>query len=566
MRKREVGKSEMILRGQPSLDPQWAGLTLSGQLQVTAEKYGDRPAVFCEPNVNLSWSEVRERSRAIAKGLRALGVRSGDRVCVWLPNSPEWFLTWLASSYLGAVTVPVNTRLKTPELAYVLGDASPKILVMMSEFLHNDNVENLHQSGVLASDNKPLVVMLEPSEQLDSISMSEVLAKGHEVSDGELDRVASEVSIDDPTVIVYTSGSTGFPKGVVHTHMILRNECAVTCYLRIEKESIALGHMPFFHVAGGFSALLPALITGSSVVTMTHWDPDLALNLISKYRVTVFGGIATHYFDLLSRPQSAVAVASLRSGWIGGAFNPRDVMIRAKNALGYLPMPSYGMTETTSVTTFPDLDDSEEMILSGRGKPISDFEVRVVNPDSGDEMAPEVPGEICVRGHVVMHSYFGRPDATNEAIDQGRWFHTGDIGVIGEDGYLSVVGRVKDMYTVGGNNVYPIEIEKALADHPAINQAYVVPVPDERLGDTTFAFVERKENVDLTADGVINFCRDRLTSYKVPRHVRFIDEWPVVVSGKVDKLKLREIAKEDSANSFDSATTVDIVSSREARE
>jgi fatty-acyl-CoA synthase len=532
-----------MIRGTPPDSPKWEPRTIAAQLEATASVCATLPALFADPNVCLTWGEVRTRSRAVAKGLFDLGVRRGDRVGVWLPNCPEWFVMWLANAYIGATTVPVSTRLKAPELAYILGDAQLKVLVMQERFLGVDNIATLRASGAEEKGEPFNVVTLDPVEGGGYASLPDLENRGSSLTDGFLDSLSELVSVDDPTIIVYTSGSTGDPKGVVHTHMILRNQCAIAHYLRIDSSSVALGHMPFFHVAGGLSTLLPALITGSSVVTLDHWSADEALGLFEKYGVTVFGGIATHFIDLLGSPILATTkTSSLRSGWMGGAFNPRQVMIEVHDTFGYIPMPAYGMTETTSVTTYPGLDDSEEIVLSGRGKPIGDFDVKVIDPESKRELGTNEPGEICVRGHVVMSSYFGRPEATSEAIDGDLWFHTGDSGVIDSEGYLSVVGRVKEMYTVGGNNVYPVEIEKALANHSSVRQAYVVPIPDVRLGDVSFAFVECAGGVELTSEDIEHFCQEILTSYKVPRYVAFVDSWPILENGKINKGRLKELA------------------------
>jgi fatty-acyl-CoA synthase len=531
----------MILTGTAPTTYPWKAWTIAGLLRETAEAHGDRLALINPDGRQHRWSEVHALSRSIAKGLAASGVKSGDHIGLWIGNQPEFLVLWLAAAHVGAITIPVSTRFTPHELAFVLGDCDPRVLFWQHDFLGRDNVATLAESETAyKARSDQLRVCADEPRDASSMDLDSLVRSGAYMTDEALDEITESVAPDDPTVVIYTSGSTGFPKGSLHSHNILRNECAITEYLATDTDSVTLGHMPFFHVAGGFSALLPALITGSRIVLMPKWDPTQALELIQEHRVTVFGGIATHYIDLLSHPRlKEFDVSSLRSGWIGGAFTPRQVMMGARDRLGYLPLPSYGMTETTSVTTFPKPTDPDELILSGRGTPIADFEVVVLNPETRAEAKIDEPGEVCVRGHIVMLGYLGRPDATAEVIDNDGWFHTGDTGVIGADGYLSIVGRIKEMFTVGGNNVFPIEIEKHLNDHPDVQQAYVVPVPDDRLGDVAFAFVEVMPSAPLDAAALHEYCRASLTSYKVPREFIFVDTWPTVESGKINKRQLK---------------------------
>ena len=276
---------------------------------------------------------------------------------------------------------------------------------------------------------------------------------------------------------------------------------------------------------------------------MDHWDRTRALELIDREGITSFSGIPTHFIDLLTHPdRDSYDTSTLYSGWIGGASNPREVLEGAVKTLGVRKLyPVYGMTETTSVTTFPRPEDPLEVVFTGKGVPVSDFELKIVDTKSGTDLDAGVEGEVCVRGHCVMQGYYKNPEATAAVIDDDGWFHTGDLGVFDEAGYLAITGRKSDMFIVGGSNAYPAEIEAALSAHPGIVQAYVVGVPDGRLGEVGFAFVQR-DGDGLDEAAVKAFAKARLADFKVPRHVTFVDAWPLTSTGKIERFRLKEMA------------------------
>ena len=520
----------MIVRGQAGTRYPYTPTTLHAVLDATAAAHPEADAIVFD-DVRLSWAQTRERARTLARGLLAAGVRPGDHVAVWLPNRPEWVLLWLACSMVGAVVVPINTRYKAGEVGYILQQSDSRLLFMLPSFAGIDFVAlrkelpEVERTVVLGEDWDALV------------------AEGTAVEEADLDRVAGERTESDPTIIVYTSGTTGHPKGAVHTHRILRNEHSIAAALDHDEHSRVMNHMPFFHVAGGFTGILPPLITGGAMILMDRWDPKRAFELIERERVTVFSGIPTHFIDLLQHPDRARHdLSSLRTGWIGGANNPPDVIRGAIEKLGMDGiLPVYGMTETTSITTIPRLGDPLALICSGKGFPVSDIEVKVVGVD-GEELGAGVEGEVCQRGHLLMQGYYKNPEATAAVIDDDGWFHTGDLGVLDEDGYLTITGRQSDMFIVGGSNAYPAEIESVLAEHPDVHQAYVVGAPDARLGEVGHAFVQLRAGADEDADALIAFCKPRLADYKVPRRIEFVSEWPMTATGKIQRFRLRELA------------------------
>jgi fatty-acyl-CoA synthase len=541
----------MIISGPPAKRYPWEPITIAAQLERTAALHGDREAVIT-PERRLTWAEVRAQARVYAKALIARGISTPDNVAVWLPNQVEWVLMWFATAYLGAVQVPINSRYKREEAGYILSQSQSKLLLARESFLgmnYRGMIDELVPTGgsrpgsVELPDLKTIVFVDGPPPQ--AISVDAFLAAGAEIEDSELERRANQVSYDDPTIIVYTSGTTGHPKGAVHSHQILRNECSITEWMGIGPDSRILGHMPWFHVAGGFTGILPALIAGAALVVMDHWDPRTALELIARERVTSFSGIPTHFIDLVNHPSlEDHDISSLDCGWMGGASNPPELIDRVFERLRMERLlPVYGMTETTSVTTFPRPEDPQQVVRTGKGVPVSDFELKVVDLTGGAELDAGQEGEICVRGHCVMRGYYRNPDATAAVLDADGWFHTGDLGNIDERGYLEVTGRKSDMFIVGGANVYPAEVEAALAEHPGIVQAYVVGAPDARLGEIGVAFIQRRDD-GLGEDDVRTFAKERLADYKVPRRIEFVLELPLTPTGKIQRFRLREMAGE----------------------
>lgn len=527
----------MIVRGTAGTRFPYTPTTIHAVLDGTAAEHPDAESLVFEGR-RRSWSQTRDEARALAKGLLAADVRPGDHVAVWIPNQPEWVLLWFACSMVGAVVVPINTRYKPAEVGYIVRQSDSRVLFLVPSFVGIDYLAMLDE---LPPVERTVVV----GRDWDAF-----IAAGADVSDAELDRVAAERTEADPTIVVYTSGTTGHPKGAVHTHRILRNEHSIAEALDHDEHSRVMNHLPFFHVGGGFTGILPPLITGGAMIVMDRWDPTRAYELIEQEGVTVFSGIPTHFIDMLNHPERArYDVSTLRTGWIGGANNPPEVIRGAIEQLGMEGLlPVYGMTETTSITCIPRLTDPLELICAGKGFPVSDIEVKLVDIDidTGEELGPGTEGEVCQRGHHLMEGYYEDPEATAAAIDDDGWFHTGDLGVLDEDGYLSITGRRGDMFIVGGSNAYPAEIESALSDLPEVVQAYVVGVPHPRLGEVGHAFVQVRDGVSVSAEDVISFCRRRLADYKVPRHVTFVTAWPRTATGKIQRFKLREQAKEQA--------------------
>jgi fatty-acyl-CoA synthase len=354
---------------------------------------------------------------------------------------------------------------------------------------------------------------------------------------------AADVDPSDDLILVYTSGTTGFPKGARHAHTTLSDVAAMAGLMGITSDDRILAHMPNFHVGGAFMSVMTAVVTGASMAELAVFSADAALRLIETERCTVINGVPSHFVMILGEVERVGAdVSSARVGWIAGAMIPPEVVRGVREHLGMTLLTMYGMTETTGVTTATRLDDPDEVLLETVGRPIADdYEVAVVDPADGTPSPVDTDGEIRVRGHRVMSGYYGRDDA----FTADGWFGTGDLGRFRADGRLQVTGRLKDMFIVGGTNTFPAEIEHVIGALDEVAQVHVVGIPDERLGEVGMAFVELKSGRSLGADDVIAHCRDRLANYKVPRRVSFVTEFPTTATGKIQKYRLRDGAVED---------------------
>ncbi|MBP6018289.1 MAG: AMP-binding protein [Burkholderiaceae bacterium] len=533
-----------------------SGVTIGQVLRSTAQRVPEKIALV-GMDESLSFAELDERVDQIARGLHASGIRRGDTVALWVTNTPTWVAIWIAVARIGAILVPINTRFKADEAAYVLKQSGASILIMMDRYWSIDYIELLRSVCPELSDGKPGPLNLKALPQLRTtvvcsqeapnsfITLNQLINMGIN-QPAELESAEALVQPDDPVIIVYTSGTTGHPKGVVHSHVVLRNAYNIARTLNIDEHDVLMGHMPFYHVAGAFSALLPAIILGCRLVIMESWDPQRALKLIQDERISYISGIPTHFIDLIDAiKDNPVDTTSLRTAWIGGAsVTPEVVQSIIKN----LKLPSiqavYGMTETTSTTTLSGYQAPLNVICENKGRPIGEFEVKVFDTITNLEMPVNEVGEIWVRGHIVMLGYYKDPEATAKVMTSDGWFKTGDLGAYDKDGYLKITGRVKEMFIVGGSNAYPAEIERIIQEHPSVRQAVVVGVPDKRLGEVGFAFIELNEKKTATLDEIIAYCKGKMADYKVPRHIQFMEGFPRTTTGKLQRNTLQVSAKQ----------------------
>lgn len=536
----------------------WQTLTIGEALHRTAQRDPERTALVGMGD-RMSFAQLDRAADEVAHGLRALGVARGDQVALWLTNSPDWVVCWMACTRIGAVLVPVNTRFKPEEVAYILRQSDARVLIAMDQYWGIDFLGMIRALVPGLADALPGQLQCPELPELRAVVLwNGVQAAGTTNldtlrADGARRMAAAErlapADPSDAVIIVYTSGTTGHPKGAMHGHIVMRNAANVARVMHIEPGDVILGHMPFYHVAGAFTEVIPTILLGCTLVTLPHWVPDEALETIERERVTIFGGIPTHFIDCLDairrRPRD---VSCLKSAWIGGAPVTPDVAMAAKQELGLRALQAvYGMTETTAATVFSEFDAPLDVLCDNKGRPIGEFEVAVVDPASGQAVAADQVGEVRVRGHIVMQGYYRNPQATAEAITPDGWFRTGDLGVIDAQGYLKITGRLKEMFIVGGSNAYPAEIERLVQGLPEVKQAVVVGVPDRRLGEVGYAFVQLHEGQTIAPEVLTARCKAAMADYKVPRHVQFVDDFPRTSTGKIQRFVLQQQAREHLA-------------------
>ena len=528
-------------------DERWR--SIPGLANWAAEEFGETEAVVDGP-VRLSFRELGRQAQRAARGFAALGVEPGDRVAIWAPNLWEWVVALLGLQAAGAVLVPLNTRFKGEEAAYVLEKSRARALVVVEGFLGNDYVDLLRGARGGEGEGRPvaglpqletLVVARGPAPP-GTLDWEEFLARAEAVDPDEIEARTAAIRPEDLSDIMFTSGTTGRPKGVLATH-------AQT--LRVYAQSAETGEFrrgerylipsPFFHSFGYKYGIVVSLVAGATMLPLAVFDPDGALELIQAERVNRLPGPPTVFLSLLNHPRLAeYDLSSLRAGAIGAAGISEGLIERIKRELGYeLLLSAYGLTEATATVTSCVRGDDPETIATTSGRPIPDVEVRIVD-DAGNALPAGDSGEIWVRGYNVMQGYFEDPQATAEALTPDGWLRTGDIGHLDERGYLSITDRKKDMFIVGGFNAYPAEIESLLLQNPAIDQAAVIGVPDERLGEVGKAFVTLRAGSTAGPEELRAWAREQMANYKVPRSFEILGELPLTPSGKVMKHVLRE--------------------------
>jgi fatty-acyl-CoA synthase len=507
--------------------------TLGDVLDRTVESQPDSTAVLFQDR-GLSCAELRRDADRLAGGLTALGMRHGEHLAVWLPSNLDWVLLELAAARLGLVLVPISTRYKAAEVGYILRQSDAAGLVLPDRWRGIDFLERLG-----------------PPEQFPAlrhriVSGDRVPAGATALRDLEshapLSRAAA-LRPDDPLLLLYTSGTTGFPKGALLTHRnVVYNAFHMACRQRLGPPDRLLVAPPLFHVFGCMNAVVACLTHGASFVVQEVFEPGESLALIERHRCTAIYGTATMFQMLLEHPDlPRTDRRSLRTGMIGSMPVPEVVM---RGIVERLAAPeivnSYGQTEA-SVSLLTEAGAGLPVLLAGVGPPIPGVELKLVDPASGATVPAGEEGEVCVRGPHLMRGYYRMPERTAEAIDAEGWLHSGDLGREVGEGLYRITGRLKDMYINGGLKVYPAEVENVLYQHPAVLQASIVGVPDSLRGEIGHAFVQRRPGVAADSDSLIAFVRDRLAGYKVPAAVTFVEEFPLTANGKIQKFRLREM-------------------------
>jgi HIP---CoA ligase len=508
---------------------------------ATAERFADEPAII-DDDARLSHAELFDAARTFGGGLVDSGVRPGDRVAIWTSNSAQWVIAALGLFQVGATLVPINTRFKGLEASDILRRSRARVLVTTTDFLGADYVEMLARTGVELPHLETIVVAAGPARE-GTASWDGFLARADAEALLEVDRRREAVGPDDPSDILFTSGTTGVPKGVVMTHA--RTLCVATDWVAmtgITADDRYLMINPYFHMFGLKAGILACIASGATMLPEPVFDVDRVLARVAAEGVTVLPGPPTLYQSILDHPaRGGVDLSSLRIAVTGAADIPVQLVRRVHEELPFRMLVSgYGLTEAgTASGTSPD--DDVETIATTVGRLRPGFELRLVD-GSGDEVPTGESGEILLRGGSVMSHYLDDDEASAAILSPEGWLRTGDIGTLDEHGLLRIVGRAKDMFIVGGFNAYPAEIENALRRHPQVRDVAVIGIPDARLGEVGMAFVVPEPGASVTAPDLIAWAREQMANYKVPRVVELIDELPLNATGKVEKQQLRSRA------------------------
>ena len=530
--------------------------TTSRLLLDAAARLGDAEAIV-DGDLRMTYAELDTAVSAAAAAIIGAGVLKGDRVAIWAPNSALWIVAALGLQRAGAVLVPINTRFLGEEAAFILEKSQAKILFTTTDFLGRDYPASLAQAAGGYGADRPVAdlpalqrtVALSGAPGRATQSWNEFLDLGRGVDAGEVERRAASVTPDDLSDILFTSGTTGRPKGAMCTHgQTLRAYAVWNNVVGLREGDRYLIVNPFFHGFGYKAGWLASILAGATMLPLQTLDVPTVLEVVRTERITVLPGTPTLFQTMLEHPAySRSGVGTLRLVVTGAANVPAALLDRIKDEVGFEHIVTgYGLTESCAIVSMCRYTDPLDVVASSAGRPLPGVEVRIVAPDGAVQPADR-EGEIVVRGYTLMQGYLDEPQQTASAIDAQGWLHTGDIGLLDDDGRVHVTDRLKDMFIVGGFNAYPAEIEQILTRHPDIAQVAVIGVADERMGEVGAAFVIARAGRDITPDDVAAFSRANMANYKVPRHVYIVDELPLNASGKVLKTELRAIAAGDPA-------------------
>ena len=522
----------------PSLTPLF-GETIGENLRRTVERFGDREAIVVRSQgYRATYRQLWDHTSALARALLASGVQQGDRVGIWSPNRFEWVVTQFATARVGAILVNINPAYKTSELQYVLTQSGISLLIHARAFRASDYVTMVGEVSGRCPELRETIVI--------DTGWAGLLERASGASEGALAGRESRLQFDDPINIQYTSGTTGFPKGATLSHHnILNNGYLVGEMIKYTEHDRVCIPVPFYHCFGMVMGNLACSSHGACMIVPAEaFDPLATLEAIAAERCTSLYGVPTMFIAQLAHPRfREFDLSSLRTGIMAGSPCPVETMKQVQSSM-HMPEVTicYGMTETSPVSTQSSWEDPLDRRVSTVGRVHPHVEIKIVDPETGAIVPRGVAGELCTRGYSVMIGYWGNEAATHEAIDAAGWMHTGDLASADEDGYVNIVGRIKDMIIRGGENVYPREVEEYLYTHPAVLDVQVIGVPSEKYGEEVMAWVKRRPGMDVSDEDLVAFCRGRIATFKIPSYWKFVDEFPTTVTGKVQKFKMREMA------------------------
>jgi len=526
------GASDKALLGEP----------IFHNLRRTAARVGDNDAlVVPHQDYRATYRELIAQCEEVARGLLARGVKKGDRVGIWAPNRYEWVITQYATAAMGAILVNINPAYRTSELEYALNQSGISFFILAAGFRQADYRAMLAEVKSRCPDLREALVLEDGWNALKRDASKVDIAALHEIEE--------TLQFDDPINIQYTSGTTGFPKGATLTHHnILNNGFFIGETLHYTEKDRVCIPVPFYHCFGMVLGNLACTTHGATMVIPAEaYDPVLTMQTVQQERCTSLYGVPTMFIGELEHARfKEFDFSTLRTGIMAGSPCPVEVMKKV-NTLMHIPEMTiaFGMTETSPVSTQCATDDPLERRVSTVGRVHPHVEIKIIDPTTGAVVPRGTRGELCSRGYLVMRGYWNNEEATRQAIDDARWMHTGDLAIMGDDGYINIVGRIKDMIIRGGENIYPREVEEFLYTHPDIADVQVIGIPSEKYGEEVMAWIKLREGASATGDDLAAWCKGKIATYKIPRQWKFVDSFPMTVTGKVQKFKMRETSIEE---------------------
>jgi len=533
--------------------------TIGDLLDRQADRFGDRDAlIHVEHGLRFSYAAFRAECNRVAKGMLALGIKHGDHVGIWATNYPEWVVAQFATAKIGAVLVTVNPSYRTHELEYLLKQSDTSTLILIGAYRSSDYVAMLNelipelnaaQPGDLHAAKFPLlkrVIFVGQQRQPGMLLWSDLAQHGAAIGDDELAARQAACDPDDVINIQYTSGTTGFPKGAQLTHLnVVADASYIAERMKFTEQDRLCIPVPFYHCFGCVLGTLCCVTRGAAmIIPAEYFDPIKTLAAVEKEACTALHGVPTMFIAELQHPEfDRFTFPALRTGIMAGSPCPIEVMKQVVERMGAREITiAYGQTEASPVITQTDTADPIELRVSTVGRALPNVEVKIVDPATKLELPRGQQGELCTHGFIVMKGYYNMPEATAKAIDADGWLHTGDLATMDERGYCKITGRLKDMIIRGGENIYPREIEEFLYTHPQVADVQVVGVPDLKYGEEVMAWIMLKEGQTATPEELRDFCRNKIAHYKIPRYIKFVDGFPMTVTGKIQKYKMREVA------------------------
>jgi len=515
------------------------GETIDQNLRRTVEKFPHKEALISvHQNYRVTYTEFYEQVTAVAKGLIALGAKPGDRVGIWSPNCYEWTLLQYATAKIGVIMVNINPAYRTSELIYVINQSGISFIFAAPEFKSSNYKKMIDDAREFTETLRKEVYWGDSWERF--------LENGKKITDEKLLSFEEKVQFDDPVNIQYTSGTTGNPKGVTLSHHnILNNAYFIGIRMNYTEKDRVCIPVPFYHCFGMVIGNLACTVHGATmVIPNDSFDATKTLEAVEKEKCTSLYGVPTMFIsELYILDKHPYDLSSLRTGVMAGALCPPEIMKRVKEQMNMHEITiCYGMTETSPVSTQTKIGVPFEKQIHSVGTIHDHLEIKIINPETKAIVKRGESGELCTRGYSVMLKYWNSPQATQQVIDEQRWMHSGDLAMMDEDGYIHISGRIKDLIIRGGENISPKEIEDFLYTYEGVMDAQVIGVPSKKYGEEVMAWIKTKEGVTLTEQELHDFCKGRIAHYKVPRYWKFVEEFPMTISGKIRKVEMREIS------------------------